>query len=70
MLKMDIDGLFIRNGQLKNSERKVAYSNPAPNHLTPNDLQRRRAVNPLKFKIPSKNMREKPTNTQFIHSVY
>jgi hypothetical protein len=26
-------------------------------------------VNPLKIKIPSKNMREKPTNTPIIHSV-
>jgi hypothetical protein len=28
------------------------------------------AVSPLKIKIPSKNMREKPTNTPIIHSVY
>jgi hypothetical protein len=35
--------------------------------LTPNDLQRRRAVSPLKIKIPSKNMREKSTNTPIIH---
>jgi hypothetical protein len=27
--------------------------------LTPNDLQRRGAVSPLKIKIPIKNMREK-----------
>jgi hypothetical protein len=40
------------------------------NPLTPNDLQRRRAVSPLKIKIPSKYMREKPTNTTIIHSVY
>jgi hypothetical protein len=40
------------------------------NPLTPNDLQRRRAVSPLKIKIPSKNMRKKPTNTPIIHSVY
>jgi hypothetical protein len=40
------------------------------NPLTPNDLQRRRAVSPLKIKIPSKNMREKPTNTPIIYSVY
>jgi hypothetical protein len=40
------------------------------NPLTPNDLQRRCTVNPLKIKIPSKNMREKPTNTPIIHSVY
>jgi hypothetical protein len=38
--------------------------------LTPNDIYRRRAVSPLKIKIPSKNMREKPTNTPIIHSVY
>jgi hypothetical protein len=40
------------------------------NPLTPKDLQRRRAVSPLKIKIPSKNMREKPTNTPIIHSFY
>jgi hypothetical protein len=40
------------------------------NPLTPNDLERRRAVSPLKIKIPSKNMREKPTNTPIILSVY
>jgi hypothetical protein len=40
------------------------------NPLTPNDLQRRRAVSPLKIKILSKNLREKPTNTPIIHSVY
>jgi hypothetical protein len=38
--------------------------------LTPNDLQRRRAVSPLKIKITSKNMREKPTNATIIYSVY
>jgi hypothetical protein len=27
-------------------------------------------VSPLKIKIPSKNMREKPTNMPIIHSVY
>jgi hypothetical protein len=40
------------------------------NPLKPYDFQRRRAVNSLKIKIPSKNMREKPTNTPIIHSVY
>jgi hypothetical protein len=40
------------------------------NPLTPNDLQRRRAVSPLKIKIPSKNMRENPTNTPIILSIY
>jgi hypothetical protein len=39
------------------------------NPSTPNDLERRRAVRPLKIKISSKNMREKPTNTP-INSVY
>jgi hypothetical protein len=40
------------------------------NPLTPTDLNRRRKVSPLKINIPSKNMREKPTNTPIIHSVY
>jgi hypothetical protein len=40
------------------------------NLLTPNDLQRRRSVSPLKIKIISKNMREKPTDATIIHSVY
>jgi hypothetical protein len=40
------------------------------NPLTPNDLQKRRAVSPLKIKIPSKNMREKQTNATINHSVY
>jgi hypothetical protein len=40
------------------------------NPLTTNDLQKRRAVSPLKIKIPSKGMREKPTNTPIILSVY
>jgi hypothetical protein len=40
------------------------------NPLTPNDLKRRRAVGPLKIKIPIKNVREKPTNTPIIHLVY
>jgi hypothetical protein len=37
------------------------------NPLTPKD---RRAVSPLKIEIPGKNMREKPTNTTIINSVY
>jgi hypothetical protein len=40
------------------------------NPITPNDLLRRRAVIPLKIKIPSKNMRKKLTNVTIIHSVY
>jgi hypothetical protein len=39
------------------------------NPLTSNDLQRRRAVSPLKTKIPSKIMIEKSTNTLITHSV-
>jgi hypothetical protein len=38
--------------------------------LTPNDLKTRCAVSPLKITNPSKNMREKPTNTPIIHSIY
>jgi hypothetical protein len=37
------------------------------NRLKPNDLQRRRAVSSLKIKIPSINMREKPTNTPIFY---
>jgi hypothetical protein len=40
------------------------------NPLTPKDLQKVRPLSPLKIKIPSKHMREKPTNTPIIHSVY
>jgi hypothetical protein len=40
------------------------------NHLTPNDLKRRRAVSPLEIKVPSKNICEKPRNTLINHSVY
>jgi hypothetical protein len=43
-------------------------------HSTPKDLQRRRAVIPLKIKISSKNTREKPTMhhliIQFINFVW
>jgi hypothetical protein len=48
------------------TENLVGQINP----LTPNNLQRCRAVNPLKIKIPSKNMRGKPTGTLIIHLVY
>jgi hypothetical protein len=40
------------------------------NNLTPNDLEKRRAVSHLKIKIRSKNMRDKPRNTKIIRSVY
>jgi hypothetical protein len=41
------------------------------NPLTPNDLYNRRAVSPLKIRIPSKkNMHENPTNAPIIHLVY
>jgi hypothetical protein len=52
-----------RNAKLYSSVQNI-------NPLTPNDLQRRRALSPLKIKILSKNMCEKPTNTPIIHSVY
>jgi hypothetical protein len=38
--------------------------------LTMNDLQRHHTVSPLKIEVPSKNMREKPTNPPIFHSVY
>jgi hypothetical protein len=44
--------------------------NSGAKRLIPNDLERRRAVSPLKIKIPSKNMRDKPTYTPITHSVY
>jgi hypothetical protein len=50
--------------------RKTDSDNASINPLTPNDLKKRHAVSPLKIKIPSKNMREKPTSTTIIHSVY
>jgi hypothetical protein len=40
------------------------------NPLKPNDLKSRRAVSILKIKIPSKNMRNKPTNIPIIYSIY
>jgi hypothetical protein len=39
------------------------------NPLTPNDLERRHAVSPLKIKIPCKSISKKPTNKPIIHSV-
>jgi hypothetical protein len=52
------------------SRRSAKKQTWCTNPLTPNDLQRRRAVSPLKIKISGKNMREKPTNATIIHSVY
>jgi hypothetical protein len=52
------------------NECSYASTTTCLNPLTPNDLQRRGAVSPLKIKIPSKNMREKPTNATIIRSVY
>jgi hypothetical protein len=60
----------IKNGQLHGTVPQQVKKVRSVNPLTPNDLQRCRAVIPLKIKIPSKNMREKPTNTPIIHSVY
>jgi hypothetical protein len=40
------------------------------NPLMPNDLYRCCAVSPLKIKISSKYMGEKPTNATIINSVY
>jgi hypothetical protein len=57
----------IRSGKL---EYISAFYEVSVNPLTSNNLQRQRAVSPLKIKISSKNMCEKPTNTPIIHSVY
>jgi hypothetical protein len=40
------------------------------NPLMPNDKYKRRAVSPLKVKIPSKYMRVTPTNAPIIYSVH
>jgi hypothetical protein len=48
---------------------RECYKNICFNPLTPNDLQRRRVVSPLRMEIPNKNMREKPTKTPIIRSV-
>jgi hypothetical protein len=58
--KLMYSELFITVG----AEKKVI------NPLWPNNLKIRHAVSPLKIKIPSKNMREKSTNTPIIHLVY
>jgi hypothetical protein len=39
------------------------------NPLTPNEIWRRRAVRPLKIKIPSKNMRENPNKYKYSFSL-
>jgi hypothetical protein len=65
-LSVRVKMLRITRQQLQASRASYQSINP----LTPNDLYRRRAVSPLKTKIPGKNMREKPTNTTIIHSVY
>jgi hypothetical protein len=59
---------WLRNDQIRTCfmDFKMTPLNP----LTPNNLYGRRAVSPLKIKIPSKNTPEKPPNTQTIHSVY
>jgi hypothetical protein len=54
----------------KKTEIITLTADESVNPLMPNKLEIRRAVSPLKIKIPSKNMREKPTNTPIIHSVY
>jgi hypothetical protein len=58
--------LFISSRLLGYRALSTAKRNP----LTPNDFQRRRSVNPLKIKIPTKNMPEKPTNATIINLVY
>jgi hypothetical protein len=70
---LTIYGLFILINMIKTfSKDDTPYSDLLQyiNPLTPNDLQRCRAVSPLKIKTTSKNMCEKPTNTTIIHSIY
>jgi hypothetical protein len=55
---------------LRGRRSNVLITCASINPLTPNDLQRRRAVNLLNIKIPSKNTHEKSTNTPIIYSVY
>jgi hypothetical protein len=55
--------------EASNSQLLAGYIVILFNPLTPNDLQRRRAVSPLKIKI-AVNMCEKSTNATIIHSVY
>jgi hypothetical protein len=63
LLQSDISSMEIN---LSKPRVKWFLANP----LTPNDLERSRAVNTLKIKIPSKNIHKKPTNTPIILSVY
>jgi hypothetical protein len=50
---------------LHSDQQVVTRLNP----LTPNDLYRRRALSPLKIKIPSKNMRIKQIHQLFIQFI-
>jgi hypothetical protein len=54
-LKQNVLGERFDGEKIKVFEKSVRkWVNP----LTPNDLQRRRTVSPLKIKIPSKNTRQ------------
>jgi hypothetical protein len=56
---------MLHSGVLRPSAMVISF-----NPLTPNDLQRRHAVSPLKIKIPSKNMFENQQMQQlFIHFI-
>jgi hypothetical protein len=59
---------------IKTQRSSVFLISPCNQHdfnpLTLNDLQRSCAVSPLKIKISSKYMYEKPTNAQLLYSVY
>jgi hypothetical protein len=54
-LKQNVLGEMFKGEKIKVFEKSVRKW---INHLTPNDLQRRRAVSPLKIKILSKNSRQ------------
>jgi hypothetical protein len=69
-IPLGVDLTFLAERSVRSNYLKDNASSGSVNPLTPNDLYRRRAVSPLKIKIPSKNMRQKPTNIPIIHSVY
>jgi hypothetical protein len=62
--------VFCHSNQWDKSLREVESFISLKQWINPFNAERCCAVNPLKFKIPSKNMREKTTNTPIIHSVY
>jgi hypothetical protein len=54
----------------RDSDRSTVLQAGGSYHFNAERLIKTSRVSPLKIKISSKNMREKPTNTPIIHSVY